>query len=603
MTKKKDTVEITFQEGLISNGALADACGMPTQLGLFGLPSGVVGGNSEQISNTGTLFKNLRWYLVSNFRQLLSELYVEIGLVQTIVDVPVDDAFRGGIEFKSKQLSEEQLQELTDSMDRDGDLKAVIQACKWNRLFGGAGIVILTDQDPSTPLNLDAISEEAALEFRAVDMWELYFTAQNTEGYNPTIQEEEFEHYNYYGEKLHKSRVMRLKGLEGPSFIRPRLRGWGFSVVETLVRSMNQYLKATDLAYEVLDEFKLDVYKIKNLVNTLLSPNGKQKVTERVQLANWQKNYQNAVVMDSEDEFDHKQLSFAGLAEAMQGIRIQVAADMRMPLTKLFGLSATGFASGEDDIEVYNAMVEAQVRGKSKYDVLKVGEIKCKKLFGVIPDDLTAEFQPLRVMSAEQEQKVKDSKFNRLIAAKSAGEITTKEFRDAVNRGKLMDISLDTSDAALNEVDEEAEEDMERQQGAKDEEGGEEGGDEKPTKDAKDEGKPMGGSSAQKVKNSRKPWKPLVVHDGVIAMPRRYTALERMERVMVINSIAYDVAAYEADGGDDWILPGRKPLFEDPQGVDQGLWSRAKQASQAAFGEEKWQFVTWWYKKQGGKFS
>jgi hypothetical protein len=243
---------------------------------------------------------------------------------------------------------------------------------------------------------------------------------------------------------------MRLKGITAPSFIRPRLRGWGFSVVEALIRSINQYLKATDLSFEVLDEFKLDIFKVKNLVNTLLSPNGDQEVRKRVALANWQKNYQNAMVMDSEDDYVQKQLSFAGLAEAMGQIRMQVASDMRMPLTKLFGISATGFNSGEDDIEVYNSMVESQVRNKIKYIILRVCEIKCQKLFGFIPDDLSVAFKPLRVLSAEQEETVKTQKFTRLIQAKERGEINTLEFRDACNKGNLFDITLDTDVGTLD---------------------------------------------------------------------------------------------------------------------------------------------------------
>ena len=47
------------------------------------------------------------------------------------------------------------------------------------------------------------------------------------EGYDAEIQSEEFEYYNYYSEVVHKSRVLKLKGIEAPSFIRPRLRGWG----------------------------------------------------------------------------------------------------------------------------------------------------------------------------------------------------------------------------------------------------------------------------------------------------------------------------------------------------------------------------------------
>jgi phage-related protein (TIGR01555 family) len=433
-------------------GGFADSTGM-YQFNPFGFPENQSFPGSAPVEQVNTIFSNLRYYLVSNFRQILNQAYVEIGLVQTIVDVPCDDAFRGGIEIKSKQLDEDQIEELQISLDRDDDLGIACQAQKWNRLFGGAGILILTDQDPEEPLDIESIGPDTPLEFRAVDMWELFWDKQNTEGYDPAIQTQDFEYYNYYGEQIHKSRVMRLKGFTCPSFIRPRLRGWGFSVVEVLVRSLNQYLKATDLSFQVLDEFKVDYYKIKNLVNTLLSPNGQQKIQSRIQQANYNKNYLNAVVMDSEDDHDSKQLSFAGLAETMAGIRMQVAADLRMPLTKIFGISAAGFNSGEDDIEVYNAMVESQVRNKAKYDILRICEIKCQKLFGFIPDDLSISFKPLRVLGAEQEENVKTQKFNRLLQAKSAGEISTFEFREAINKGNLLDVTLDNAGEVLNPND------------------------------------------------------------------------------------------------------------------------------------------------------
>ena len=248
-TPKPESIDNSFS-GAIGMG------GNPFSIGsfnAFGFPQNQSFPGTEDLSKADPLFNNLRWYLVSNFRQLLSQLYVEIGLVQTIVDVPVDDAIRGGIEIKSKQLDDEQIEELQISLDRNDDINTVAQAAKWNRLFGGAGIIILTDQDPETPLDLAAINKDTPLEFRAVDMWELFWDKQNTEGYDPAIQTQDFEYYSYYSESLHKSRVMRMKGLTAPSFIRPRLRGWGFSVVEILVRSINQYLKATDLAYEVLD--------------------------------------------------------------------------------------------------------------------------------------------------------------------------------------------------------------------------------------------------------------------------------------------------------------------------------------------------------------
>lgn len=430
------------------------------QFNPFGFPQNQSFPGSAPVEQVNTIFHNLRWYLVSNFRQVLDQSYAEIGLVATIVDVPVDDGFRGGIEIKSKQLEEEQVIELQDSLDRDNDLNITAQAQKWNRLFGGGGILILTDQDPEEPLDVNRIGPDTPLEFRDADLWELTYDRQSSEGYNPTTQPDNYEYYSYYGESIHKSRVMKLKGITAPSFIRPRLRGWGLSVMEILVRSINQYLKSTDLSFEVLDEFKIDVYKIKNLANSLMSPLGDQKIQHRIQQANLQKNFQRALVMDSEDDWDHKQLNFGGLAETMQGIRMQVAADMRMPITKLFGTSASAGIGNTDqnDMENYNSMVESQVRNKSKYEILRICEIKCQKLFGFIPDDLSIAFKPLRVLTAEQEENVKTQKFNRLQSAADSNRISTFEYREACNKGNIFDITLDNAGDILNPDDPEVKE-------------------------------------------------------------------------------------------------------------------------------------------------
>ena len=405
MKNKKKPVEASITNAV--NNGLADAL-LPNQS--FGL--------GAQLSQLDTMFKNNRNYLVSNQRQLLSQVYCEHGLIQTVVNVPVDDAMRGGFHLSSKQLSEDELKELQTFQKRQADLAKFGEAMKWNRLFGGGALIIITGQDWLTPLDITKIAEGEEVSFKAVDMWELYSDRQNIDETSKLeLTPDQNGFYTYYSQKIHKSRVMILKGLSAPSFVRPRLRGWGLSVVESVVRSINQYLKAADLSFEVLDEFKLDIFKIKNLSNTLLAPNGTEKIRQRVSLANSQKNYQNALTMDAEDDYMQKQLSFSGLSEVMAGIRMQVACDLRMPLTKIFGISAAGFSSGEDDIENYNAMVESEVREKAHFDLLKIAEIRCQQLFGFVPDDLSGEFKPLRVLSSEQEENVKTLKFNRLLAS------------------------------------------------------------------------------------------------------------------------------------------------------------------------------------------
>lgn len=608
------------------------------------------GGIGSQLDQVDTVFANNRWYLISNMRQVLSEIYAEHGLIQTVVDVPVDDGLRGGVEIKTKQLSEEQIHNLMASLERNNDINIVGQAMKWNRLYGGAGIVIMTDQDPESPLDVESIGPNTPLEFRALDMWELFWDKQNAEAYNPSIQEHEFEFYSYYGTKLHKSRVMKMKGIQPPSFIRPRLRGWGLSVIESLVRSINQYFKTNDLCFEVLDEFKLDIFKIKNLTTTLLSSNGTQAVQQRVALANKQKNYQNAITMDAEDDYVQKQLSFSGIAEILAQIRIQIAGDLRMPITKIFGISATGFNSGQDDIENYNAMIESTIRSKCKYDILKIIEIRCQKLFGFIPTDLTIEFEPLRILSQEQEENVKTQKFNRLFQAVNAGLITSEEFRKAANRDQLLEMQLESEDISVAHYDADRAED---------------GSTEQPEHD-KDYSRSsiLAGEKEEEIKvqnyfkksdNIKIPFekeyhprdeKGVFRKDGKTSdkvklekqYERRKEKIEEGSKLYVVlwregeenrkAIFAKEVTPAARDKIKEWFdgkgfkvesYGGHKPDIEigktyplekkenqekiiNPGKVDEAIWEKAKKAVKEEYGELDYAIVTAVYKKMGGTF-
>ena len=413
-------------------------------LGGYGLGTAF---GSTQVSQADTLFKNNRWYLVSNIRQVLSELYAEHGIVQTLVDLPVDDGFRGGLEIITDELDQEDLEDLNYRLEREAVLEQFIQAKKWTRLFGGGALLIINNDDPKTPFDVNKVKEGDDIKFKPVDMWELYYGITNVEGLtDPGEVDKHPDYYNYYGKQVHKSRVLRMEGKQAPSLIRPKLRGWGMSVLEPVVRSYNQYLKSVNLSFEVLDEFKVDIYGIEGFNTALMSPNGSDKVTKRVQMANMLKNYQNALVMDNKDKFESKQISFSGLAETMREIRMQIAADLRMPLTKLFGMSAAGFNSGEDDIENYNAMIETEIRSKSKKDLLKVIEICCAMWYGHVPENLKIDFAPLRVLSAEQEENIKVNKLQRVITAMQAGLMTAIEAKQAVNKEMLLPVQIEEND-------------------------------------------------------------------------------------------------------------------------------------------------------------
>lgn len=419
--------------------------GLCTQIGMFNQGNGIGGfGNSgTPVSQASTLFANTRWYLISNFRQLLAEVYVEHGIVQTLVDQPVDDAFRTGFDIKTEHLDAGEIEQLELYMQKNKVIEAVMQGSKWARLFGGGGVMVITEQDPKTPFKADQLKEGSKIEFRPFDLWEMYDTRVNAMG-DVSLQEQEF--YDYYGVKVHASRVFPIKGKEAPSYVRPRLRGWGMSELERLVRSLNQYMKNQDVIFELLDEAKVDVYKIKGFNASLLDSDGTDSVAKRVQMANLLKNFLNALTMDSEDEYEQKEIHFAGLGEMLTQIRQGVAADLKMPITKLFGISAAGFNSGEDDIENYNSMIEGEVRAKVKFIVVDMVQICCQQLFGIVPDDLKIIFRPLRILSAKEEEEVKTQQFNRLMSSWQSGLIPAKVTKEGINKGSLLPVEIPEDD-------------------------------------------------------------------------------------------------------------------------------------------------------------
>lgn len=405
---------------------------------------------TKTINALTTLRSNLRYNLISNDRALLSQSYVEHGILQTLVDQPVDDAFGTGFEIETGQLDADEKEQLMNYLLRSETLKTFKQALIWQRLFGGSALILMTKQNPATPFNLDTIHDFSDIKFKAVDQWELTGGFIGKSDQTATIADITSDYFYYYGNKIHKSRVIPFKGKEAPSYNRPRFRGWGMSELERVVRSLNQYIKNSDVVFELLDEAKIDVYGINGFNSALMTSQGTQKVAERISIANSLKNYQDALVMDKEDTHEQKSMAFAGLGDMLVQIKQGVAGDLKMPITKLFGVSSAGFNSGEDDIENYNSMLESQIRTPSIEPLIQIISIVCKKMFDIVPDDLNISFNALRILSAEQEENVKREKFARVMEAYRAGIISAEEAKEMINAGNLLPAEIEVNDEVFD---------------------------------------------------------------------------------------------------------------------------------------------------------
>lgn len=459
------------------NSAASELNQMLRTNGFSDLLDGVTGGVAAQGAPP---INSLPWTLSSSNaytpatlnRVALSYAYMSHGLVQTLVTQPVLDAFRGGVQIESPELSDEECSLInkeinrTRQHDRDrgltrqttkvswqsaadvehSDIAAVRSTRYWARLYGGAGLIVNTTQDFRMPLDPAKIQQGTPLEFIPADRWELILSTSNI--WDERVQRP----FNYYGLPLHRTRVVKSMGQEAPSYIRTRLQGWGMSELERAIRPINAFLKFENVVFELMDEAKLDIYKIDGFNASLLDAAGTAMTSLRLKQANQMKNVLNAVAMDTTDGYERKQMTFSGLAELWDQCRMNLCSALKIPMTKLFGMSSGGFGSGADSMENYNSTC-ANEREEAEPLLRTVIDLRCMQNFGYIPE-YTLKWSPLRTLDGEQEQQVLTARQNRIMQLKDAGMINGVEASILLRREELLPIETEVSRGLVDAVPE-----------------------------------------------------------------------------------------------------------------------------------------------------
>ncbi len=394
-------------------------------------------GGSE-LNNFDSIITNTGYNIITIQYMALGYLYKSEGVVQAAIDMPVQDGFRGGLDLSSAtdMMDNDDIKRLHDNLKQTSFYKIVKTGMNWARLYGGGAYIINNGENPQKPLTMQGAAHRP-LTIIPCHRWEL----TNAQRY----PQDGF--YTFYGQKVHISRVLTISGKEAPYPVNLTLQGWGMSEVEHIVQPLNIYLRTQNVIFDLLKEAKVDVYRFQGFAHQLANNKGTQQVLARLNLSNRAKATNNALVMDKEDEYEQKQLTFAGLAEMWRENRIGLSCNLRIPMTKLFGISAAGFSSGEDDIENYVGMVESEVREEAIPVLYKLLNLKCLSLFGEVYD-LAFDFFPMRTMTAKEEEEVKTSKHNRWFQDTQAGMLTPQEYMGMQQKDGLIGIESEVSKGA-----------------------------------------------------------------------------------------------------------------------------------------------------------
>lgn len=440
------------RQNTVNNG-LANALNLPCQ------PNGEV----QDPSLLGKIFSGNAYNLITWRWVALTNAYNKNSFLQTAVNQKVEDAFRNdGLIIDTKTLDTEELELLRKTMEEEGDIEAIMDCIRWGRLYGGGCLIANTEQDPSLPLDAKQLKGKK-LKFLATNRWQCSPIGISPEvapkfAFTDTLQEGVVsQDYTNYYQEIDKSRVGIYTGVTAPYLTRNILQGWNTSIFEGILEPIQNLLGGFNVTLELLSEAKIDVFKIADLAAVLMSPDGERQIQKRLSIATANKNYKASLAMDSNDDYQQKQINFGGIPQLLEQLMYIFCGYLRYPVSKLFGKGSSGFSSGDDDLENYNGTVDSEVRIPARQLITWVVQLRCQQLFGRELPDFRPKWRPLRVMSEKDQAEISSRKLADYIVLLEHQVMTGKQVAQKLTEdGYIL-----FSEEEINKISDEFEPDME----------------------------------------------------------------------------------------------------------------------------------------------
>lgn len=346
---------------------------------------------------------------------LLNSLYRTEWIARRIIDTVPQDMTKNWFELKS-QLQPDQL-DLFHTMERKTHLKEqILDGLTWGRLFGGAaGIIVIEGQEDmlDQPLSLELIMPGQFKGLIIADRWSGVYPESNLV---QDISDPDFgtpEYYNFCmtdtdlanGIRVHHSRVVRFLGRRLPQTEKIAENYWGMSELEHVYNELNKRNSASANIAHLIWQANLKIYKMQDLGQLLstVDTESQKQLYQTLSAQNALMNSAGMGVVDKDDDFVTSQYTFSGISEVYELFMLDVCGASEIPATKLYGRSPAGMNStGESDLTIYYDRVKQEQESNLRPIIEKMLPVLALSTWGVIPDDLTFEFEPIRDSSESE---------------------------------------------------------------------------------------------------------------------------------------------------------------------------------------------------------
>lgn len=336
--------------------------------------------------------------------QQVESAYRTSWLMRKIVDVPAMDMTRN---WRSWQADREIIEKL-EKEERRLQLKAKVKrALVLARLWGGGAIVLGVKgqgSDPMQPLNAERVTTGGLEWLHVFARHEITVGQMISDPADPWFghpDRYEITPTNGRPIKIHPSRVIALIGQPAPEGSTMQADWfWG----DPLYQSISSALQNADLAQggfaSLIDEAKIDIVKMPDLMEKYSTAEYEDRLLARLQAASMGKSAWRTLLLDGEEEWEQRQITWAGMSDIITSYLQIVAGAADIPITRLLGQSPKGLQStGEGEEKDYHAMIEARQDEILCPALDRIDALLIPSALGSRPEEIWWRFNPLMRLS------------------------------------------------------------------------------------------------------------------------------------------------------------------------------------------------------------
>jgi len=413
-------------------------------------------------------YYDLNQSVYSKYNQRYSDkwqIYSSSAFAQTLVTKKINDAVRNGINFKSSDATD-----LNIDFRKSNLLDLIKRATIEARIFGGAAIVIV---EPNKPLTDEFIPELVTPESQII------YHVFNSEIVNlggniqydildPELINSEFYYIQFtnssnpsgnnegVGNKIHRSRIIKFHGSEllSPDLLTSyssfnnnnslsgnHYLGWGRSIIPPqLYAQIEQFDDVMVQLSKIIKKSNTDIYINKSIDN--LGGDGCDIARSLIESFNRLQNEQDAVFLAGDADYKRVISNLSGYKETMELMIQYITIQEGYPLTYFLGSPTPGsfLNGGSQDMQSYLAAV-ADMQNKMRSNLDKLLVIWQLQTYGKIYDDLDYDFNPLFQSNPKEKAELDQTTTNTLINLYNSGLITAKSVLETLKEKTNININ------------------------------------------------------------------------------------------------------------------------------------------------------------------